>query len=159
MEEAEGMSVRNHRDLWAGVMFFAFGIFFVIFSQRYTMGTAARMGPAYFPTALGALLAVLGLIIFFGAFSRMNEEAGLSPVGWRELLLVLLSVGLFALLLPLMGMVISLIILIGVSSLASHEFSLKDTIGSAVVLIALSYLVFAKGLELQFPVWPSFLTR
>ena len=153
------MSVRNHRDLWAGVMFFAFGAFFIVFSQQYKMGTAAKMGPAYFPTMLGALLAVLGLAIFLGAFSRASEEAALSPVGWRELMLVLLAVALFALLLPSMGMVIALIVLIGVSALASHEFSLRDTAGSAIVLIALSYLVFAKGLELQFPVWPTFLTN
>jgi hypothetical protein len=153
------MRVRNHRDLWAGVMFFVFGVLFMVLSQQYKMGTAGRMGPAYFPTMLGALLAILGLAIFIGAYAKVNREMKLESVGWRELSLVLFSVALFALLLPLMGMVIALVVLIGVSSLASHEFSLKDTAGSTVVLIALSYLVFAKGLELQFPVWPTFLTH
>ena len=153
------MSVRNHRDLWAGVMFFVIGMLFVVLSQQYKMGAAAKMGPAYFPTMLGALLAILGLAIFVGAFARSNQALKLESVGWRELTLVLLSVALFALLLPLMGMVIALVVLIAVSSYASHEFSLKDTVSSTVVLIALSYLVFAKGLELQFPVWPKFLTN
>ena len=33
------------------------------------------------------------------------------------------------------------------------------TVALSVVLGIFSYLVFVKGLELQFPVWPTFLTR
>ena len=44
------------------------------------------------------------------------------------------------------------------SAIASHEFNWKETIGLIVVLLILSYLLFVKGLELQFPVWPTFLT-
>jgi len=152
------MRVRSHRDLWAGVMFFAFGVVFALLSQQYQMGSAAKMGPAYFPTVLGALLAMLGLFIFAGAFARSTPEAGVAAVGWRELGLILGSVALFALTLPKLGIVVSLILLIGVSSLASHEFRLRDTAISVVVLLILSYLVFVKGLELQFPLWPKFLT-
>ena len=45
-----------------------------------------------------------------------------------------------------------------VAALASHEVNWKETIGLIVVLLILSYLLFVKGLELQFPVWPTFLT-
>ena len=152
------MHIRNHRDLWAGVMFFAFGVAFVLLSQQYQMGSAAKMGPAYFPTVLGAILALLGLVIFAGAFARSSPEARVAAVGWREVGLILGSVALFALALPKLGIVVSLIVLIGVSSLASHEFSLRDTVISVVVLLILSYVVFVKGLELQFPLWPKFLT-
>lgn len=152
------MRIRNHRDLWAGVMFFAFGVVFALLSQQYQMGSAAKMGPAYFPTVLGVLLALLGLVIFAGAFSRSNGEARVAAVGWRELGLILGSVALFAFALPKLGIVVSLIVLISVASLASHEFRLRDTAISIVVLLILSYLVFVKGLELQFPLWPKFLT-
>lgn len=153
------MQIRNHRDLWAGVMFFAFGVIFVVLSQQYQIGSAAKMGPGYFPTILGGLLALLGLAIFAGAFAKSTEPVALYPVGWRELILVLLSVVLFAMLLPKFGMVLSIIVLIVVSAFASHEFSLRDTAISTVVLIVMSYLVFVKGLELQFPVWPKFMTN
>lgn len=153
------MQIRNHRDLWAGVMFFAFGVTFVVLSQQYQVGTAAKMGPGYFPTILGGLLALLGLVIFLDAFAKHNAEARLEPVGWRELILVLLSVGLFAVLLPKLGMVVAIVALIAVAAFASHEFKLRDTLISTVVLILMSYLVFVKGLELQFPVWPKFMTN
>lgn len=152
------MRLRNHRDLWAGVMFFVFGVIFVVLSRQYQLGTAAKMGPGYFPTILGGLLAVLGLIIVFGAFDKRNPELKIERVGWRELILLLASIGLFGLLLPKFGMVISIIVLIGVSALASHEFKLRDTVLSTIVLIVMSYFVFVKGLELQFPVWPKFMT-
>ena len=76
----------------------------------------------------------------------------------RELLLILGSVALFGLLLPWLGMVISVAILILIAALASHEFHLRETLVSIVVLLVMSYLVFVKGLELQFPVWPTFLS-
>jgi len=103
------MKLRNHRDMWAGVMFFAFGVTFMILSQQYQMGSAARMGPAYFPTVLGALLALLGFIIFLTAFARSNTEQRLAPVKWRVITVVLSAVALFALLLPRMGMIVSII--------------------------------------------------
>jgi len=152
------MRLRNHRDLWAGVMFFVFGVLFVVLSRQYQLGTAAKMGPGYFPTILGGLLAVLGLIIAFGAFDKHSAELKIERVGWRQLLLLLASIGLFGLLLPKVGMVGSIVVLIGVSALASHEFKLRDTVISTIVLIVLSYVVFVKGLELQFPVWPKFMT-
>lgn len=151
--------MRNKRDFWAGLMFIAFGLLFVGLSQQYTLGTAAKMGPGYFPTALGILMAVLGLIVAIGAFSKGNVVTELSKVGWRELLMVLGAVGLFALALPTLGLMIALVLLIGASAYASHEFSVKDTVIAIIFLMILSYCVFVWGLELQFPVWPKFLTK
>lgn len=153
------MQLRNHRDLWAGVMFAAVGLLFVFLSQQYTVGTAAKMGPGYFPTVLGGLLTLLGLIIGAGAFARSAPELRVTQVGWRELILVLAAVAAFAWCLPRLGMVISLTLLILVSAIASHEFRLRDTLISVVVLVVMSYFVFVKGLELQFPVWPKFLVQ
>jgi len=78
------MQIKNPKDFWAGLMFFVFGAAFVViavgtpdFINRiwgdklipgYQIGSAVRMGPAYFPVVLGGLLAVLGAIIFFRSF-------------------------------------------------------------------------------------------
>ena len=60
--------VKDGKDFWAGVMFVGLGVAFMAFSANYPMGTAVRMGPAYFPTWLGGLMTVLGLIVFFRSF-------------------------------------------------------------------------------------------
>ena len=140
-------------------MFVVLGVLFMVLSRQYQMGTAAKMGPGYFPTVLGGILTVLGLMIVASAFSKSNPEAQLAKVGWRELFLLLLGVALFAVLLPKLGMVVSIWILIFVSALASHEFSFKETFISAIALSVLGWGVFAKGLELQMAVWPKFLTQ
>ena len=49
------MKIKNPKDFWAGLMFSAFGSFFVIAARNYRMGNATSMGPAYFPTVLGGL--------------------------------------------------------------------------------------------------------
>ena len=153
------MQVRNHHDLWSGIMFMAFGLVFVVFSRQYQMGTAAKMGPGYFPTVLGGLLFVLGLAIGATAYAKSNREARLAPFGLRENALVLGSVLLFAAALGPLGIVLSIVLLVFVSAAASHEFSVRDTVLATIFLLILSYLVFVKGLELQFPVWPKFMTK
>lgn len=153
------MKLRNHQDFWSGVMFIVLGVLFIALSKQYQMGTAAKMGPGYFPTVLGGILAFLGVMVAIGAFAKSNPETRLAKVGWRELFLVLLGVGLFAILLPKLGMVVSLWVLIFISALASHEFNFKETFLSAIALSVLAWGVFAKGLELQMAVWPKFLTQ
>jgi hypothetical protein len=153
------VKLRNHQDLWSGIMFVVLGVVFIVLSRQYQLGTAAKMGPGYFPTVLGGILALLGLMIVATAFSKSNPEAKLAPVGWRELFLLLLAVALFAILLPKLGLIVSLWVLIFVAALGSYEFNLKETFLSAIVLSVLGWGVFAKGLELQLAVWPKFLTQ
>src|SRR5262245_21591608 len=67
------MRITNGKDFWAGLMFIAFGLAFMYKAQDYAMGTSVRMGPAYFPTVLGGMLAVLGAIVLFRAFVTRSE--------------------------------------------------------------------------------------
>ncbi len=68
------MKVKNGKDFWAGLMFAGFGLGFMLISFNYPMGSALRMGPAYFPTMLGGMLALLGGVIFFRAFVSKFEH-------------------------------------------------------------------------------------
>ncbi len=68
------MQIRNGKDFWAGLMFAGFGLGFMLVSFNYPMGSAVRMGPAYFPTVLGGLLALLGAVILLrGFFSKFEH--------------------------------------------------------------------------------------
>jgi Tripartite tricarboxylate transporter TctB family len=151
------MSIKNTRDFYAGLMFIIFGAVFIVFSQQYTMGSASKMGPAYFPTILGGILVVLGLIVLIGSVSKNAVELKVEKFEFDIIVYLLGSVALFAGLLVPGGFVVALLALIFISSKASHEFSLKDTSISVVVLAIASYLVFIKGLQLQMPSWPKFL--
>jgi putative solute:sodium symporter small subunit len=74
------MHIKNGKDFWAGLMFAGAGLSFMLVSQNYPMGSAVRMGPAYFPTMLGGLLAILGAVIFFRAFfSKIDNPVNVFP--------------------------------------------------------------------------------
>jgi len=151
------MQLRNRQDFWSGVMFIALGLGFAWKATTYQMGTAARMGPGYFPFALGLVLAILGAIVLLGSLSKKATETHVEKFDWRITFLVIGSVVLYALILKLLGIYISVFVLVVVSSLASHEFNLKVAAANGIFLVVFSYLAFIKGLGLIFPLWPSFL--
>ena len=153
------MHIRNRKDFWAGLLFAAFGLFFSGFGTRYTFGSAARMGPGYFPTVLGVLLVILGAVIALAALSPKAEEHHVAKFDWRTIVLVLGSVVLFGVLLNRAGLVIALVAVVMVSSYASHEFGWKAALINTVVLIALCLAVFVYALSLQFPLWPTIFAR
>lgn len=152
------MKIRNQKDFWSAVMFIIFGVLFMVWSTDYQFGTTQRMGPGYFPTVLGGMLVALGILVGIPSIKADAEVTHVGKIGWRGLILILGSVIVYALLLPRLGFVVSLVVLIVVSAMASEEFTWKAALISCVVLGVCSYLVFVKGLELQFPVWPPFLT-
>jgi hypothetical protein len=150
------LKIKNPKDFWAGLMFIVFGLFFIIGAQNYQLGSAARMGPAYFPTLLGGLMAVVGGIVFFRSFVLKGEKVAAFPL--RLIFFITLSLLLFGYMLKPIGLVLALLCLVVVSAFAGHEFRLKEALLLTFVLIALSVLVFVKGLGLPFPLWPGFLS-
>ena len=150
------MKIKNAKDFWAGLMFVAFGLFFAIGARNYQLGSAARMGPAYFPTLLGGLMAVVGGIVFFRSFVLKGGKVAAIPL--RLLFFITLSLLVFGYLLKPIGLVMALLCLVVISAFAGHEFRLKEALLLTFVLIILSVLVFVKGLGLPFPLWPKFLS-
>ena len=151
------MKIQSKQDFWSGVMFIAVGVFFAWGATSYQMGTAARMGPGYFPFWLGALLALLGVCITLAALSPKAEETHVDRFDWRIVLLVIGSVIVYGFLLRPLGVYLATFILVVLSSVASHDFNWKVAVGNAIFLVVFSYLAFVKGLGLIFPLWPSFL--
>ena len=67
--------IKGPKDFWAGLMFIGFGVFFLVWAlTHYQMGTAVRMGPAYFPAVLGGLLAFLGVLVLLESFVMRGGE-------------------------------------------------------------------------------------
>jgi hypothetical protein len=147
------MKIKAPQDFWAGLMFLAFGLGFAWAAQNYQMGTAVRMGPAYFPSVLGGMLAVLGLIIFLKSFVAGGPTV--SRFYLKPLILVLGGVVIFALLLRPLGLLIATATLIFVSALGGSEFKLKEVLIEMVCLMAFALLVFVKGLGLPFTLCPG----
>lgn len=52
------------KDILAGILFVIIGSIFLFISTNYKIGTAAAMGPGYFPMLIAILLIIFGVIIF-----------------------------------------------------------------------------------------------
>ncbi len=153
------MKIKSEEDFWSGLMFIAVGLAFAWGATAYSFGSAARPGPAYFPFGLGVILAVLGALVLFKALTfevEGGDKIGAWPI--KQAAWILGAVVLFGLLLPKMGMAVSLPLLIGIASLASGEFRIKEVLVNAIVLTVGSWAIFIKGLGLTIPLWPAFLT-
>jgi len=138
-------------------MFIATGLVFAWFATDYQMGTAARMGPGYFPFWLGLIMALLGAVIALGGLAGKAEAADIEKFDWRSIVLVLGSTTAFGILLRPLGLYVCLFILVVGSSIASHEFNWKVALANATFLIVFSYVAFIKGLGLIFPLLPWFM--
>ena len=161
------MNIKSQKDFFSGLMFMAVGVAFALGATNYTVGSAARMGPGYFPLVLGALLAILGVVITFKALVVETENGDRVGVwAWKPLFFIIAANLVFGLMLgglptiqiPAMGMIAAIYALTFIASLAGEEFKLKEVAILATVLAIMSYLAFILLLKLQFPVWPTFIT-
>jgi Tripartite tricarboxylate transporter TctB family len=152
------MNIKSQRDFWAGMMFLLVGVGFAIGATNYSMGTSARPGAGYFPLGLGVLTALLGAFILFESLTIETDDGELiGKIAWRPLFVIVLTINVFGLLLPRLGMILTIPILIVMTSLASDEFRWRGVLISAVVLTSFAWLIFIAGLKLTIPLWPKFI--
>jgi putative tricarboxylic transport membrane protein len=148
------MRIRAPRDFWAGLFFVAVAVGFMLLSTQYNMGNMHRMGPALFPTLVGALLAGLGLIIAARSFAI--DGPPVPRLHARPILISIVAISLFGVVLAHFGLVAAVAALVVVAAVASSESKPLEVAGLIVVLIVFSVGVFAWLLGLPIPLWPEF---
>jgi hypothetical protein len=127
--------IRAPKDFWPGLIFIEIGIAAVVLARS-----------AYFPTILGGLLAAIGLVLLFRAFTGPGEALG--GFAWKPLAYVTVSTVLFGVLVRPAGLAVALIVLTVLSARASRHFSWRAAIALAVGLTGGSVLVFGRALGL-----------
>ena len=149
------MRLRNAKDLLAGCLFLAFGAAFLALAQSYQLGSARRMGPAYFPVVLSLILIAVGL----ATVTRALLVAGppIRDFAGKSLALVTASVVLFGLIVQGAGLAVATAALVLASAPASRRFRMLSTLLLALALGVFCTLVFVAGLGLPFPALGSWL--
>jgi hypothetical protein len=183
--EASGAAVLQifaRRDVLAGLMFIGVALFGLWLSRDYPIGTALRMGTGYVPRLLCWILLGLGTVVLVQGLRHSivrahsaSEDArersdhtrpardvqGTRLVssgqawGWRPVVFVTASLVIFGLSIERLGLVLSILLLVGVGAVAARGLRLLETVAAALVLIALSWGIFILGLGLTIPVWPE----
>jgi hypothetical protein len=150
------LRIKSTQDFCTGCAFVAFGAVTVVLAQDYPLGSAARMGPAYFPTALGLVLVGIGVLVLLKSLTSA-DGGQVARIDLWLLARVLLSVAAFAVLLNPLGLVATAVVVVMLAAWAGHEFRLREALASALVLALGSYLLFVRALGQTMPVWPWFL--
>jgi len=155
--------IKSQKDFFSGLMFMGAGAAFAWGAGNYSIGNGARMGPGYFPLALGVLLTILGAIITFKALVVETVDGDkIGAFAWKPLVFIILANLVFGVLigglpsigLPPMGLVVAIYALTIIACLAGDAFNLKEALILGTALAVLSYFAFIVLLKLQFPVWP-----
>jgi hypothetical protein len=144
----------NNKDFWAGVMLIALGVAAVVIARDYPFGTAWRMGPGYFPSVLGGILTLFGLVLLARGLRGGEKIAG----GWslRALVILPTSFVLFGVLMDRAGFVPALVVVIFGSALAGNEFRLGEVALLTAALTALCVAIFSFGLQMPYPLIVGF---
>jgi hypothetical protein len=163
------MKIKSPKEFWAGLMFIAFGLAFLagavgtpdfidrIYGAKlipgYQIGSAVRMGPAYFPMVLGGLLAALGAFVLIESLVVDGEKV--ARFYFRPILFICAANLAFAYMLKPLGLIVSIIALVFIGAFGGHEFKRKEVAILSVVMVIMSVGVFVYALSLPFPIWPD----
>jgi hypothetical protein len=146
------------RNVLAGLLFCAVALAGLFLSRDYPIGTALRMGTGYVPRLLCWVLLALGVLV--GVQGLLEVDAGRPLPGpgtsaWRPVIFVIASLVIFGLTIERLGLVLSILLLIGMGAPAARGLRPLETLAAAALLIALAWGIFILGLGLAIPVWPG----
>jgi putative tricarboxylic transport membrane protein len=154
LARAADVRIGNPTDFWAGIAFGGFGLFMALYAAtHYTLGSAVRMGPGYFPLWVGGIVALLGLILALRSL-RVHGPS-LPRFQWRATLFILGGAVAYGYLLKPAGLVLSTVAVVLITAAGGYEFRWREALLLAVALAIFAVAVFIYALGLPFPLWPE----
>lgn len=148
--------IEVNQRMASGAFFVAFGAFAVWAGRDLAIGTAADMGIGYTPRMLAIGCIIIGLVLMAqSVMARGSEDGdGQVSVAWWPLTLVTLMVIGFGVLLPLIGLPLTVVVVTLATIVSGEDFKWPALVAIAATLALLTTLMFATALQLQIPVWP-----
>lgn len=145
------VELRSNKDFLSGLMFIVIGLGSIFIARDYPIGSALRMGPGYFPVALGGILFLMGVYVLVQGLIRKEQVQG----NWSLRALIVLPVAtvVFGLLVESAGFVPALLVLIVISAAAGREFKFLEILLLAIGLTVASVGLFIYALGMPYPLW------
>ena len=144
------------KDYYAGALMVLIGVAAAWVGSGYHVGELARMGPGFFPLAIGVLLAIVGVLIALNADDETAETApGLHGAhalpDVRGALCLVGGMAAFWLFGHYGGLLPATFAITFVSALGDRQNTLAQAAALALAMVAVAALVFHWGLQLQLP--------
>lgn len=154
---------RFKKDYYGGALMALTGLAAMLAGLRYHTGTLSHMGPGFFPVAVGALLAFVGLLI---AMSARNQSAPSAQAGQasghghshaapdlRGTVCIVLGALSFLLFGVYGGMIPATFAIVFISALGDRSNSIKQAASLAVAMCVIAAVVFSWLLQIQLPLF------
>jgi len=131
----------RYEDLLAGLLLIGIAVFALWTSRTYPVGSAANMGPGYFPRMMCWSIIILGLLLIASNLRRpLDVSDDPETLKLRPLAFIAASYVAFAVTLPLLGLLPAILVLILVASFAVPKRSLLEL---GLIILSLEALTFA----------------
>ena len=140
---------RNNRDFWAGVVYITLGVVAMWIARDYPFGSALRMGPGYFPTVLGGIMIVFGIMVLLMGIKNNEKMKGTWSI--RALIMLPLATAVFGFVMEHAGFIPALALLIPMSAASGKEFKWGEILLLTIGLLVICTGVFIYGLGLPYP--------
>ncbi|HEY5637225.1 MAG TPA: tripartite tricarboxylate transporter TctB family protein [Burkholderiales bacterium] len=147
--------MRLSQPLASAIFFFAFGALVLVTGRSLDMGTTAEMGTGYVPRLLAWGCLVVGALL--AARAWWERRAPGEPVAFalRALVLVTAMVVAFGLLLPWLGLPVTVALTIVTTAVSGERYRWTPLLLIALGMAVLTTLLFSTALDLQIQVWPK----
>lgn len=143
--------LQRNRDFLAGLMLITIGGGAMIIARDYPFGSALRMGPGYFPTVLGGVVAAFGVWVLISGLMKQEPTARTWSV--RALIVLPLTAVVFGYMMEHGGFVPAVLVLSIMSATASPKFKFTEQAILAIGLTVMSVGLFIYGIGLPYPLF------
>lgn len=146
----------GRRDFYAGLFVVLIGLGTASIGLTYKIGSLIEMGSGLFPTALGILLIVIGVLIAATASQPEPEALGhmkTSTPSLRGGICILLGVLSFVMLGQYFGMALASFACVFISALGDRAMSLKAAFILALGVTVVGVVLFSYGLQSGLPIF------
>ena len=149
------VSTTNWRNLTFAALFVLFSLATGIHAWRnMTVGTAAAMGPGFFPLMLSIALGILAACV---GLTGVDRPGPLKLAPLKAVALIILAPVVFALSIRTLGLVIAVAATIFMATFASSRATLREAVLLSAAFTTFCVIVFYYLLSLPIPLWGTLL--
>ena len=139
------------KDYYGGVLMILVGLGVAFIGTHDRVGGIEHMGPGFFPTAVGVMLAVTGLVI--AVSGQFNDNISSFSPEWRGWSLIVAGILAFIVLGTYGGLVPATFALVFISALGDRNNTLLQAFLLSLAMVIIGVLVFWWALQLQLPLF------
>jgi hypothetical protein len=153
-DKPQAWLTRYNKDYYGGGLMFLLGVGTIWKGFDYKIGTLSRMGPGYFPVAIGVILALMGVLIALGAKSEVTtSDDKKHPPEWRGWSCIILANIAFVVLGRYGGLLPATFAVVFIAALGDRQNTFKSAFLLAIAMVVVCLIVFSWALQLQFPLF------